>query len=128
MKNLTLNSWRQAKRRCEDPKCKDYTRYGGRGIRFLIPSWQALEAAIGPRQEGYTLDRIDSNGNYEIGNVCWSDATTQSRNRRNVKCSEEKAAEIRELYRRGWYSDDIAKRTGLNEHTVIAVIQGKQWR
>lgn len=102
-------------------------RYGGRGILFLIPSWQALEEAIGPRTEGFTLDRIDSNGHYEIGNVCWSDATAQSRNRRNVTCSEEKAAEIREMWRRGYYPDDIAKKIGLNIHTVAAIIQRKQW-
>ncbi len=127
MKNLTYNSWKQAKRRCCDPKCKDYPRYGGRGILFLIPSWQALEAAIGPRVEGYTLDRIDSKGNYEIGNVKWSNATEQSRNREIVKCSVEIAEQVREKFKRGYYVDDIAKMFGLNEHTVHAIIQKKQW-
>jgi hypothetical protein len=126
--NATHKSFRQAKRRCNDPRSPSYASYGGRGIKFLLPSWQELEAAIGPRPDGFTLDRINSNGNYEIGNVKWSDATEQNRNRRNVVCSIELAKEIRSMAKRGYYHDMIASKLNLNIHTVEAVIRGKQWK
>lgn len=35
-------------------------------------------------EEGYTLDRIDNNGNYEPNNVRWADRKTQRRNQTRI--------------------------------------------
>jgi len=81
-----FKSWEGARRRCENPNDKDYPRYGGRGIRFSH-SWRRFEdfyCAMGPRPgPGYSLDRIDTNGNYEPGNCRWATAVQQQNNRRN---------------------------------------------
>lgn len=64
--------------------------YLGRGIR-MAPEWQdnfeEFLAHVGPApSEDHSIDRIDSNGHYEPGNVQWSTASEQGRNKRdNVK-------------------------------------------
>lgn len=77
----TVNSFSEAKRRCTDPKYKYYHRYGGRGIRFLLKNVQEVLDDIGPRPPGKTLERINPNGDYVVGNICWLDAKGQAENR-----------------------------------------------
>ena len=71
-----------AKQRCTNPKNKSYKDYGGRGIKFLFDSLQEFKEELGERPEGYTLDRIDNDGNYEKGNVRWASRSVQMQNRR----------------------------------------------
>ena len=125
--NPTYNSWRQAQRRCTDPRTPSYGNYGAKGIKFLIRSWQDLADKIGIRPKGYTLDRIDSKGDYRLDNVRWASRTEQNRNRSSVTCSIELAKEIRGRFKRGQYPEDIAKSLNLNQHTVEAITQGKYW-
>lgn len=45
-------------------------------------SFAAFHTDMGDRPEGCTLDRIDSNGNYESGNCRWATEAEQKANRR----------------------------------------------
>lgn len=77
-------SWLRAKSRCNNPKNPSYARYGERGIRVCerwLESFENFYEDVGPKPSDiHSIDRIDSNGNYEPGNVRWATPTEQSRN------------------------------------------------
>ncbi len=70
-------------------RCRNNPDYAGRGIR-VHGAWDKdyesfrtwIQANLGERPEGYSLDRIDNDGHYEPGNVRWADDLTQTQNRR----------------------------------------------
>lgn len=88
-------AWQGIKQRCFNPKRKAYKNYGGRGIT-MYPEWvndfQAFYDYVSKLphfgEAGYSLDRINNDGNYEPDNVRWADRKTQSRNRRNNRVLE----------------------------------------
>jgi len=75
-------AYRDAKRRCLNPKHVEWKNYGARGIRFLFENFKQFMIELGPRPAGKSLDRIDNDGNYEPGNVRWATPTEQTNNRR----------------------------------------------
>lgn len=79
------NSWRAARNRCFCKNVTGYSNYGGRGIT-ISQEWRdsflTFLTDMGPRPDGYTLERIDVNGNYEKSNCCWLPKPEQSRNMR----------------------------------------------
>lgn len=66
--------WHTMIARCHNPNHAAYRYYGGRGIQVCDRwrrSFEAFMADMGPRPVGLELDRIDSDGHYEPGNVLW---------------------------------------------------------
>ena len=74
--------YHDAKQRCTCDRHKLYNNYGGRGIKFLFDSFEDWLEYMGPRPEGFEMDRIDNDGNYEKGNMRWADRSTQQKNKR----------------------------------------------
>lgn len=74
------------KQRCNNINDKAYGMYGGRGIK-ICAAWQEVDEFVRWSMEnGYsntkTIDRIDSNGNYEPSNCRWTTYYIQNRNKR----------------------------------------------
>ncbi len=84
----TYNSWRCMVARCHDQTHRSYKYYGAKGI-YVRPSWRdsfaAFLADMGPRPEGFTLERHDSRGPYCEENCAWIPATDQGFNKRNTR-------------------------------------------
>lgn len=117
-----FESWNSMKDRCYNCNTAGFKHYGGRGI-FVCDRWlhsfEAFHADMGNKpSRRHTLDRIDTNGNYEPLNCRWALPKQQQRNRRNNRrfqfrgrelCLAEIAEETKRDYyllhnrlRRGW--------------------------
>lgn len=80
-------AWDGMKRRCHQPNCESYWKYGARGIT-VCDEWRhdflAFYNHIGPKPSPeHSVDRFPNKfGNYEPGNVRWATYIEQARNTR----------------------------------------------
>lgn len=82
----SYTSWRKMKDRVCNPNHVHFKHYGGRGIT-VCEKWLKFEGFyedMGDRPEGYSLERVDVNGNYEKDNCTWIPLVDQPKNRRCV--------------------------------------------
>lgn len=117
--------YRDMKSRCYNEKAHNYKYYGGRGIK-MCDKWRDdihefyNDVSILPNfgEKGYTLDRIDNDGNYEPGNVRWATSKEQNNNRRPrvIKHMYEYNGEIRPLI-------EISTETGIPYSTLLNRLQ-----
>lgn len=77
--------WAQMRERCRNPNSPSWENYGGRGIS-VCDRWQEFAnffADMGQRPSPkHSLERLDVNRGYEIGNCVWATKKTQARNTR----------------------------------------------
>lgn len=86
------STWDGIKQRCANPNHTAYHHYGGRGIK-MCPEWynSSTKFIAWAESNGWyegcdlTIDRIDTNGNYEPENCRWVDWYVQGSNKRLPK-------------------------------------------
>ena len=108
--------FRGIKNRCLNKNLPQYKNYGGRGI-VICDEWKNdfmafyTWAMANGYKDTLTIDRIDSDGNYEPSNCRWADRKTQGRNTKRNRL----------LYYNGktYCASKWAEILGLNYNTLI---------
>lgn len=112
--SVEYRTWSRMKTRCTNPNDAGYHRYGGRGIAVCArwaSSFEAFLADVGRRPgPGYSIDRIDNDGDYKPGNVRW---TTRAQQTLNYSRNRSLTFDGKTLTISQWSAE-----TGLNEATI----------
>lgn len=115
-------AWKNLRRRCTDPRSKNYQYYGGRGITVCarwLHSYAAFLADMGRRpllksakgHSLYTIERLDNNKGYEPSNCVWATMQVQMANKRRLKQHEQAPYWMRHTWG--------ARRSDLDEYVCV---------
>lgn len=77
--------WAGMIKRCSNPRELSWKYYGERGVK-VCERWKRFENFfndMGEGNSGWSLERLDTNGDYNPNNVVWANRTQQNRNKRN---------------------------------------------
>jgi hypothetical protein len=118
--------------RCYDQNDKDYPNYGGRGI-IVCDRWLNSRSDfykdMGPKPYGYTLERINNDGNYEPSNCIWATRAKQAQNRRSTVLNENKVYIIRELYKLGKINHiELANMFNVSRVQITRILNNRRWK
>jgi len=139
--------WNNIKERCYSMLCEMYNYYGARGI-IMFEAWindfqafydyiqtlpetrEQFEARTGKKA---TIERINVNGNYEPGNLCWITQQEQCQNRRSNVLNKEMVIVIKTEIKNGNSKSKIYELLKINYNykgsyePIRDVILGKTW-
>jgi hypothetical protein len=118
------------RQRCYNANDPDYHNYGGRGIK-VCKRWGssvAFYADVGPHPgKGWTLDRINNNGDYRPGNVRWASRSVQTRNMRTTTLSLAKGKAIRQTEIVRGSKAALARKYGVSHKLIRLVLNREAW-
>ena len=142
------------KDRCYNPKSESYRYYGARGISMCdtwlnnyeeFRDWAVESGYVEDAPRGAcTIDRIDSNGNYEPNNCRWVDMKVQNSNRRGRRPNRRRdvgnkpsnvSSTIAENVRDSIYSfvedidmtvSELSRRIGISRSSLYEKMDGKR--
>lgn len=130
--------WANMKYRCNTPSCHAYHNYGGKGVKvceewnddFLSFYKWAIENGY---KEGLTIDRIDSNGDYEPSNCRWVTlGENVSKSNKSPRRKADKGTYFgispNNEYVEFENANKFAKENNLNAGVVRAVARGEKYK
>lgn len=128
--------WADMKTRCNNPKCKKYYLYGGRGIKvcenwnlyinFKNDMWDSYKKHVkefGEKQT--TLDRINGEDGYSLSNCRWATYSEQAKNIRDKTQYIAKHILTGKIFKVDCCSD-FCKKWHLSLNRVYDTIAGRQ--
>ncbi len=124
------NSFAGAKQRCNYKNHIGYANYGGRGIKFMWDNYDKFfEDMHSTWFIGATIERIDSDGNYEKDNCKWATRKEQGRNKRCNIHTENDVTRIRELYESGTNTQvELAIMFNDSQGNISNIITRRKWQ
>lgn len=117
--------------RCTNPNAPDRARYGGRGIEVCErwrTSFENFLSDMGTRPNGKTIDRIDNDGNYELGNCRWATPREQAATKSCTKVNDVGVCLIRHMRRQNQNTRDVAHAFGIATQTVSGIALSQNHR
>ncbi len=128
----TYQAWISAKNRCYNSAYKEFHRYGGRGIKMCarwLNSFQAFLDDMGIRPDGKTLERSESDGDYEPGNCVWATKEDQAQNRPSFnKVGPHEVVKIRRRHADGERVEILAAEHRMSRQAVRNIVSRKSWK
>lgn len=116
------HAWNGMRQRCYNKNSPKYKNYGARGIKVCdrwLNSFENFFADMGKAPFGFSIDRIDVNGDYTPENCRWADDVTQCNNRQfNFKVTFNGITETL----RYW-----SEKTGINKSALYLRIHRRGW-
>jgi hypothetical protein len=127
----TYNSYRNMLDRINNHKYQNYSRYGGRGIK-VCDRWQEsfdnfFEDMGKKPSKKYTLDRINTNGDYTPENCRWATREQQARNSTICKLTEPDVKTIKILRANGLKYIEIMGVIDISYAQLSAIMKGRYW-
>lgn len=124
--------WQSMRQRCRDRNHKSWKWYGARGIK-VCERWASFAnfvADMGPKPPGLSIDRIDSNGDYEPANCRWVDMLTQARNKTTNRLDLPTAERIRQEYEARGRTGirPMARVYNISPQLLRRVVRGEIWK
>jgi len=125
------NVWRNMLSRCYKKNNENYKYYGGKGV-VICDLWLSDNSIFfsWALSNGYTknmtIERKDSNGNYEPSNCTFIPQSEQSQNT-TISIGKEKVIEIKKALKNGVKIRELATKYGFHYDTIWGIKSGKSY-
>ena len=134
-----IDNWaRNVVQRTTNPSHHNYQNYGGRGISIAFDTlhsfvsyceklaWaQGFGGIEDALDYGYSIDRIDNDGNYEAGNLRWASESEQMSNRRRDFAADNRCRWGKVMLELGYSQSETARQLGVSQRCVSGWAAGK---